>query len=125
MNKQIASDYIRTNFRPDDRVAVVLLRKSDAKPPDQRVVTAEQVASDRFQSFLRYRNRERFEIYISMNTIKGTSKSRTKSDIAAIRHVYLDLDKNGPAALKALRSREDLPTPNHILESSPEKYQVV
>jgi len=125
MNKQIPSDYIRANFRPDDRVAVVLLRKSDAKPPDQRVATAEQVASDRFQSFLRYRNRERYEIYISMNTIKGTSKNRTKGDIAAIRHVYLDLDKNGPAALKALRSREDLPTPNHILESSPGKYQVV
>src|ERR1051325_8473459 len=76
VNKQIASDYIRTNFRPDDRVAVILLRKSDAKPPEQRVATAEQVASDRFQSFLRYRNRERVEVYISMNTIKATSNGR-------------------------------------------------
>jgi hypothetical protein len=70
-------------------------------------------------------NREKFEVYISMNTIKATSNGRRKSDIAEIRHVYLDLDKNGPAALKALREREDLPTPNHILESSPGKYQVV
>ena len=125
MNKQIGSEYIRSNFRPDDRVAVVVMKKSDPKPPDQRVATAEQVASERFQSWLRYRNRERFEVYISMNTIKATSNGRRKSDIAEIRHVYLDLDKNGPAALKALREREDLPTPNHVLESSPGKYQVV
>jgi hypothetical protein len=64
-------------------------------------------------------------VYISMNTIKPTSIGRRKSDIAVIRHVYLDLDKNGPAALNALRNREDLPTPNHVLESSPGKYQVV
>jgi hypothetical protein len=125
MNKQIGSDYIRSNFRPDDRVAVVVMKKSDAKPPDQRVATAQQVASDRFQSWLRYMNREKFEVYISMNTIKATSNGRRKSDIAEIRHVYLDLDKNGAAALRALREREDLPTPNHVLESSPGKYQVV
>jgi len=125
MNKQIGSEYIRSNFRPDDRIAVVVMKKSDPKPPDQRVASAEQVASERFQSWLRYMNRERHEVYISMNTIKGTSNGRRKTDIAEIRHVYLDLDKNGPAALKALREREDLPTPNHVLESSPGKYQVV
>ena len=125
MNKQIGSEYIRSNFRPDDRVAVVVLKKSDAKPPGQRVATAEQVASERFQSWLRYKNRERFEVYISMNTIKPTSMGRRKSDIADIRHVYLDLDKNGPAALKALREQDDLPMPNHVLETSPRKYQVV
>jgi hypothetical protein len=32
MNKEIESEYIRNNFRPDDRVAVVLLKKSGAKP---------------------------------------------------------------------------------------------
>jgi hypothetical protein len=125
MNKQIASDYIRANFQPEDRLAVVLMNKREAKPPDQRVASAEQITSDRFQAWLRYANREKHEVYISMNTIKAASKGRKKSDIAEIRHVYLDLDKNGAAAVDALRNRDDLPTPNHILESSPGKFQVV
>jgi hypothetical protein len=45
--------------------------------------------------------------------------------VAQIRHVYLDFDKNGPEAIQALKNRGDLPTPNHIIESSPGKFQVV
>ncbi len=34
-----------------------------------------------------------YDIYISMNPVKADARGRTKTDIAAIRHIYLDLDQ--------------------------------
>jgi len=46
-------------------------------------------------------------------------------DAFHIRHVYLDLDKEGNEALDAIRNSPDVPTPNFVLDSSPGKHQVV
>ncbi len=64
-------------------------------------------------------------IYIGMNTLKPTSYSRTKQDIETIRHLYADLDYDGPRALTAIENSELVPKPNFVLETSPGKYQVV
>jgi hypothetical protein len=45
--------------------------------------------------------------------------------VAVIRHVYLDVDENGTAAVEALLKREDVPKPNYLINSSPDKWQVV
>lgn len=124
MDKQIATDYIRANFRNDDRLAVVLVHKRSGQVT-QRIGTAERIASAPFQAWLRYMNREKNEVYIAMNVLNPEAHGRTKVDIAEIRHVYLDFDENGDEALKALKGRDDLPTPNHVITSSPGRYQAI
>ena len=60
-----------------------------------------------------------------MNPIKENSYNRTKENIREIRHVYLDLDEGASASLQAIRTFGDIPTPNFVLDTSPEKHQVI
>src|SRR5579863_5545132 len=124
MDPDIPVRYIRENFRPNDRIAVVLIQKETHRVV-QRVATAERLASAEFQAWLRHENAGRFEVYVSMNALKEDSRSRTKDDVAEIRHVYLDFDDNGTAAVQALLKRDDVPQPNYLVNSSPDKWQVV
>ena len=105
-------------------LAVVLIQKSSGSVV-QRLSSADQIASDEFQRWLRYMNREKHEIYVSMNALQSGARGRTKADVDEVRHVYLDFDVKGDEAVQALKGRDDLPTPNHLIESSPGKWQVV
>jgi hypothetical protein len=60
-----------------------------------------------------------------MNVLSPDAHGRTKADVAEIRHVYLDIDKDARSVIRELRNRTDVPTPNHIIESSPGKYQAI
>ncbi|MBV8803718.1 MAG: hypothetical protein JO042_01700 [Sinobacteraceae bacterium] len=124
MDTHIAADYLRANFEPSDRVAIVALNRStnDLK---QRIATMETISRDDFQRWLRFLNKEHYEIYVSMNTIRDDAFGRKKSDIAQIRHVYLDFDHHGTEAVRILLARTSMPTPNHLIESSPGKSQAV
>ena len=124
--KDIAGDYIRANFRPDDRLAIVLIHKRSGVVTT-RVSTGEKIASPEYQAWLKHMNsfQNAHEVFISMNALQPNARGRTKAEIGEIRHVYLDFDENGAENLKALRERPDIPEPNHIINSSPGKFQVV
>jgi RepB DNA-primase from phage plasmid len=122
--RDIAGSYLRGAFEPTDRLAVVLVNKQAASVI-QRVATAEKIAAQDFQAWLRYQNAQRYEIYVSMNALREDARGRTKEDIAVIRHVYLDFDHDGNAAVQALFKRHDLPTPSYIVNTSPGKWQVI
>ena len=123
-NSKLAAEYIRSGFRPRDRHALFLLhRRSDGVI--QRVVNAEDIASDETLQWLARKNREGFEVYVGMNALKPDAQGRTKADIASIRHLYLDLDRDAEAALSSLQSRDGMPEPNRVLDTSPGKLQVV
>lgn len=124
MAKNSASQYIRDNFEPDDRLAVVLLNKRTNQVV-QRIGAAERIAEEPFQSWLRHMNAQRFEVYISMNALHGDAQGRTKEDIEAVRHIYLDFDKDGTKAVEALTARTDVPPPNYLINSSPDKWQAI
>jgi len=124
MDPEIPIRYLRENFQPGDRVAVVLIQKQTHKVI-QRIASVDKIAGGEFQAWLRHANASRFEVYVGMNTLKLDAHSRTKADIAEIRHIYLDFDHNGTAAVQALVQREDLPEPNYLVNSSPGKWQVV
>lgn len=115
--------YLHENFEAKDRLAVVLIQKETQRVV-QRIATAEKIASPDFQAWLRHMNAGRFEVYVSINTIKPESHGRTKEDIAEVRHVYLDFDENGTAAVQALLKRDDVPEPNYLVNSSAGKWQV-
>jgi RepB DNA-primase from phage plasmid len=120
----IAAAYIQENFAAADRLAVVLLNKR-TNSVIQRISTAKKVAAPAYLAWLRHQNSQHYEIYISMNALRENANGRTKADIGMIRHVYLDLDEDGSAAVDALLQRTDLPKPNYLINSSPNKWQVI
>jgi hypothetical protein len=60
-----------------------------------------------------------------MNPLKQDASTRTKDDIETIRHLYLDLDHGGSAALEGIKNSDLVPQPNYVLNTSPDKFQVV
>jgi hypothetical protein len=119
-----ASEYILGNFKPTDRIAVLVLKRQ-LGDTTQRITTAQKASSPEFQAWLRYKNANGADIYLGMNALQHHASTRTKDDIENISHVYLDLDHGGAASLEALKDSDLVPQPNYVLNTSPEKFQVV
>lgn len=119
-----ASEYVLALHLPEDRVAV-LVRNRGRGQTLQRILAAQDITSPSFLSWLTEQNERGADIFLGMNPIKENSYSRTKENIREIRHVYLDLDEGATESLEAIRTSGDIPAPNFILDTSPEKHQVV
>lgn len=119
-----ASEYVRALFGPGDNAAILVRNRSTGHTV-QTIAKAEAITSPRFQSWLANQSAAGSDIYVGMNPIKDGAYSRTKENIQDIRHVYLDLDKNGDETLDAIRNSPDVPPPNFVLDTSPGKHQVV
>ena len=119
-----APEYISDNFKPSDRIAVLVLNRNLGETT-QRITTAQKAASPEFQAWLRYKNANGADIYVGMNPLKQDASTRTKDDIETIRHLYLDLDHGGSAGLEAIKNSDLVPQPNYVLNTSPEKFQVI
>ena len=121
---EIPSHYIEAHYEPNDRLAVVLINRQTGTVKHE-FGSAEFLASPRYQAHLRAANAHGADVYLTVNTLNPDAKRRTKTDVAAIRHLYLDIDEGGPAALGRLLLDRDMPKPHSVLESSPGKYQVL
>jgi hypothetical protein len=120
-----AVEYVGTNFRSSDRLAV-LVRNRDRGETIQRIAASARITEPAFQEWLRFKNeKESCDIYIGMNALKPDARTRTKEDIQTIRHLYLDIDQDGPAALAKIQQSNLVPSPNYTLTTSPDKFQVV
>jgi hypothetical protein len=119
-----ASEYILDNFDAADRIAILVLNR-DFGETIQRITGAQKAASPEFQAWLRYKNANGSDIYVGMNPLKKDASTRTKEDIDSIKHVYIDLDHGGPEALEAIENSSLVPKPNYVVNSSPEKHQIV
>src|SRR6202162_2687606 len=119
-----APEYILDNFEHTDRIAVLVLNREFGETI-QRITSAQKAASPEFQAWLRYKNANGSDIYIGMNPLKKDAATRTKEEIESIKHVYIDLDDGGSQALEAIENSSAVPKPNYVLNSSPEKHQVV
>src|SRR6202140_2114749 len=119
-----ASEYINDNFKPSERIAVLVLNRNLGETT-QRITTAQKAASPEFQAWLRYKNANGADIYVGMNPLKQDASTRTKDDIETIRHLYLDLDHGGSVGLEAIKHSDLVPQPNYVLNTSPDKFQVV
>jgi len=119
-----ASQYALALHQPEDRVAV-LVRNRARSQTIQRILLVEDIASPPFQDWLKEQNDAGADIFLGMNPLRANSFTRTKESIREIRHVYLDLDEDAPASLRAIRTDGNTPLPNFILDTSPEKSQVV
>ena len=119
-----APQYVLALHQPDDRVAV-LVRNRFCEQTMQRISRAEDIADLSFQNWLQEQNDRGADIFLGMNPLRANSFARTKESVREIRHVYLDLDADAPASLRAIRTDGNTPVPNFVLDTSPEKNQVV
>jgi len=119
-----ASEYVLALHAPEDRVAVVVRNRVRAQTM-QRILTAETIASSLFMYWLNEQNEAGADVFLAMNPIKDYCHSRTKENIREIRHVYLDLDECATESLRTIRTSGDVPAPNFVLDTSPEKHQVI
>lgn len=120
-----AEEYLRGTFEASDRLAV-LMRNRHRGETVQRIATVEKILEPAFDEWLRFKNgRDGFDIYVGMNPLKPAARTRTKEDILSIRHLYVDLDHDGPASLASIEQSRAVPRPNYVLSTSPDKFQVV
>jgi hypothetical protein len=118
-----ASEYIRASFDPSDHLAVLVRNRIHGQTL-QRISTAVRIAAPLLQDWLRYKNeREGFDVYIGMNSLKPEAHTRTKDDIQTIKHLYLDLDHDGEKSLAAVQQSDLVPPPSYVLNTSPDKFQ--
>ena len=113
-----ASDYVQELFESTDHVAILVQNRGTGKAV-QRIATAETIASHQFQEWLAAHNAAGSDIFVGMNPIREGAYSRTKANIKDIRHVYLDLDRQGDQSLEVIRNSPSIPAPNFVLDTSP------
>jgi hypothetical protein len=116
--------YILALHQPEDRVAV-LVRNRVREQTMQRILSAQDIASPPFQDWLKEQNDAGADILLGMNPLRACSFARTKQSIREIRQLYLDLDEDAAASLRAIRTDGNTPVPNFVLDTSPEKNQVI
>ena len=114
--------FLRTGYEPADWVAVFLKTYRTGETA-QRVVSLSEATSPPFQSWLRRRNANSWNVYVSVNAVRP-GRSRSRDAICGIRHVFLEEDADGPGLLASLTTRPDLPPPSYVLHSSPGRVHV-
>jgi hypothetical protein len=120
----IATDFLTRCFAPSESIALLLRREN----PDgilQRIAPLEQALAPRYLGWLAHENSIGANVYVAANPVHSGSRKRTKESIAAVRHLYLDLDTDGEARLASLRASDAVPTPNAIVSTSLGKYQIL
>jgi len=115
--------FLRTGYHPDDWVAV-LVKSYESGHTTQRVGPLALVTAARFQAWLRWHNVLHGNIYVSVNAVAPHQRTRTREAVAAIRHLFLDVDHDGPDVLATIAARKDMPTPSYELHSSPDRIHV-
>lgn len=122
MPKDLTARYFLEEFEPEDRLAVVLLSRH-SESVIQRIASARQLASPKSQLWLHEQNRMGYEVYCSPNVLEADARGRTKDDVATIRHIYLDFDEEGTAAVSRMRSSGQVPEPSYLISTSPDRWQ--
>jgi hypothetical protein len=109
-------------------MALVLIdrRSGERNGVATRIVTVNKAAGEPYQAWLHHKNTEHYDIYAGLNPVHAQATRRTKSDIAEVRHLYLDFDgAKGRAPIDALLARQDVPKPHIIVNTSPGNHQVI
>ena len=115
--------FLRAAFYPNDSVGV-LLKTYRTGQVIQRIVPVTTAAADRFQAWLRHLNSRGWNVYVGVNAYRP-GRSRARSAVAQVRHLFLEEDDDGPGLLAALSTRPDMPPPSYVLHSSPGRMHVL
>ncbi|MGE3512233.1 MAG: DNA-primase RepB domain-containing protein [Vicinamibacterales bacterium] len=116
--------WLRTAFGPQDWIAL-LVKCHRTGESAQRIVPLATATSSRFLAWLRVRNAAGWEIYCGTNAVTPGRRSRTRSAIGAVRHLFIDADEGGQAFLARLSARPALPPPTYVLRTSWNRVHVM
>jgi hypothetical protein len=119
-----ATEYVQELFEPTDTIAILVRNRSTHKTV-QTIAKAAVIMRPEFQERLFNQSVAGSDVFVGMNPIRDGAYNRTKDNIKDIRHVYLDLDKNGDESLRSIRESFETPPANFVLDTSPGKHQVV
>jgi hypothetical protein len=123
---QSYQQFIDTLFAPNEVVALALINPSGVV--QHSFVEASKANTREFFDALTKLN-ENFNIYAAMNPFKpdmvGQSKGRTKDNVAEVKRLYVDADKDGAQAVENILKSGKVPQPTVVLESSPGKFQLI
>ena len=116
--------WLRTAFEPQDWVAL-LVKCHRTGESAQRIVPLATATSVRFLAWLRAQNAAGWEIYCGTNAGTPGQRSRTRSAIGAVRHLFIDADEGGQAFLRRLSANSALPPPAYVLRTSCDRVHVM
>jgi hypothetical protein len=114
---------LRLGYETSDWIAV-FLKSYETGAVAQRVAPVSRIASPRFLAWLRARNAAGSNIYVSTNAVSSRHRTRTREAITAVRHVFLEADRDGARVLARLAERADLPPPSYLLHSSRNRVHI-
>lgn len=114
--------FLNTAYDAADWIAVFLKTYRTGEVA-QRVMPVSAAVRPPFQAWLRHLNAQGWNVYVSVNAVRA-GRSRTRQSIASVRHVFLEVDTDGPGLLADLTTRPDLPPPSYVLHSSPGRLHV-
>lgn len=123
VDRRAPVEFLRAAFDADDRIGVLLKTYKTGRVM-QRIVPIATAMSDRFQAWLRHMNAHGWNVYVSVNAYRP-GRSRGREAVAAVRHLFLEEDHDGPGLLAALSTRPDVPPPSYVLHSSPGRLHVL
>lgn len=116
--------FLKAAFLLDDWIAV-LLKRHDTGEVIQRVGPLHMALAPRFQSWLRFKNAHGFSVFVSVNALTTGRRSRTRESVSAVRHVFLDADRDCDRVLATIEHRPDLPAPSFVIRSSAGRAHVL
>jgi len=124
MNTSMATEFLTRCFAPGETIALLLRREEPVKIA-QRIVRLEQATAPAYMRWLAHENASGMNIYVAANPLRSGSRKRTKESIAEVRHLYLDIDRDGDTRLAELGASDAIPEPTILISTSPGKYQVL
>ena len=117
-----AVEYIKLVHKSESDLICFGFLNSETKQFQQAFRSLEDAIQPQFLEKLHSSNQIN-SVYMSLNSFK--SPQRTKTNVAAIRSVGLDLDKDGRANLNRLFESKLVVEPTIVFETSPDKFQAV
>lgn len=124
MDRCVAVQFLRTCLGRDGWIAL-LLKNVDSGGSVQRTGSRAWACQDSLLDWLVAKNAARYDVYVSVNTLAVGSHSRTRLDVAGVRHVFLDLDQDAPGVLRQLDRRSELPAPSYVVHTSPKRAHLL
>ncbi len=124
VDRSASLQFLNTAYEPDDWIAV-FLKAYDTGRVTQRIGPLAMFREARWQSWLAAMHDHRFNVYVAVNALAPHSRRRTRESIDAIRHVFIEADREGPRLLATVHARRDLPPPSYVLHSSPNRLHVL
>ncbi len=119
-----AAQFLRTCFARDDWTAF-LLRNVDNGGAVQRIGSLAWACRGDVLNWLRTRNAAHSDVYVGVNALAAGAHSRTRRDVAVVRHVFLDVDQNTQGVLRQLERCRNLPPPSYVVHTSPKRAHVL